>query len=372
MWLLTLLVAGMGCRTADYRASSLPEVLRVPPAPKTTVLNLERMGGADGGTSEIGAGDLLDITIVSGSETEQITPIPARVAEDGTVMVPLIGPVGVGGLEPFAAEQRIAAAAVERGIYRQPYVTLRVKEQSVNRVTVLGAVEKPGLVALPRGSCNLAGALAAAGGLSDEAGTEIQILHRGPASLVADGAPGAAERGVDGVRLASRPDAITPIFDPQAADYSSARQPVAEMTRINLAEAGPAAREERGLQDGDMVMVTPGQKRFVHVTGLVREPDQFELLPDKDIRVLDAIAMAGGASSPLADKVYVIRQLPDMPRPAVIQVSMAGAKRNGEENLRLATGDLVSVEPTLSTMTLDTISQFFRVGLGLSGSIPAF
>ena len=82
--------------------------------------------------------------------------------------------------------------------------------------------------------------------------------------------------------------------------------------------------------------------------------------------------MAGGATSPLADKVYVIRQFPDMPQPAVIKVSMAGAKRNGEENLRLASGDLVSVESTPATMAMDTVAQFFRVGLGINGSIAAF
>jgi polysaccharide export outer membrane protein len=340
------------------------------------------MGGAEVGTSQIGPGDLLDITIVSGSSTEQILPVPARVAGDGTVMVPLIGPVPVGGLEPFAAEQRIAAAAIERGIYRQPYVTLTVKEQYVNRVTVLGAVKEPGLVALPRGSCDLAGALAAAGGLSDEAGTEVQILHRANPSFVAEHSPDAIERGPDGVRLASRSDAITPIFPPappeqigdpsQPAEFSMSRSPSAEMTRIDLAAVGPAAPESRKLEDGDVVMVTPGQMRVIHVTGLVRTPNQFELAPDKDIHVLDAIAMAGGATSPLADKIYVIRQFPDMPQPAVIKVSMAGAKRNGDENLRLASGDLVSVESTPATMAMDTVAQFFRVGLGINGSIAAF
>jgi polysaccharide export outer membrane protein len=93
---------------------------------------------------------------------------------------------------------------------------------------------------------------------------------------------------------------------------------------------------------------------------------------DKDIRVLDAIAMAGGATTSFADKVYVIRQLPNMAEPAVIQVSIAKAKQDGNENLRLAAGDLVSVEETMSTMTVDTIGKFFRVALGLNGSVAAF
>jgi polysaccharide biosynthesis/export protein len=83
-------------------------------------------------------------------------------------------------------------------------------------------------------------------------------------------------------------------------------------------------------------------------------------------------SISRGIKSPLADKVYVIRRLPDMQEPVVIQVSMARAKRNGRENLRLAPGDLVSVEATPATMISDTVSSFFRVGLGLSGNIMAF
>ena len=47
----------------------------------------------------------------------------------------------------------------------------------------------------------------------------------------------------------------------------------------------------------------------------------------------------------------------------MIKVSIAGAKRDGNENLLLAAGDLVSVESTPSTMTVDTVSKFFRVAL---------
>jgi hypothetical protein len=38
----------------------------------------------------------------------------------------------------------------------------------------------------------------------------------------------------------------------------------------------------------------------------------------------------------------------------------------------LAAGDLVSVESTMSTMTLETLSKFFRIALGVNGRIAAF
>jgi polysaccharide export outer membrane protein len=119
-------------------------------------------------------------------------------------------------------------------------------------------------------------------------------------------------------------------------------------------------------------MVLSEQKRLIHVTGLVVKPNQFELTREKEIRVLDAIAMAGGTSSPVADKVIIIRHLPNMMEPALVKVSIWRAKRNGDENLRLAAGDLVSVESTASTMAVDTMTKFFRVALGVSGNVAAF
>jgi polysaccharide export outer membrane protein len=143
----------------------------------------------------------------------------------------------------------------------------------------------------------------------------------------------------------------------------------ADMTRIDVAQASSGGPQNCKLNDSDVIMVLPKESQVIHVTGLVKKPDQFEVEQDKQIRVLDAIAMAGGTTSVVADKVFVIRQLPNMPQPAVIKISMARAKQNGNENLLLAPGDLVSVESTPATMTLETVSKFFRIALG--GSLTA-
>ncbi len=81
--------------------------------------------------------------------------------------------------------------------------------------------------------------------------------------------------------------------------------------------------------------------------------------------------MAGGTTSPVADKVFVIRQTADMAEPVVIKISIAGAKRDGNENLRLASGDLVSVESTVSTLMLESVSKFFRMAIGVNGRLTA-
>jgi polysaccharide export outer membrane protein len=366
-----------GCRSGIYTARNLPLAYQAPALPTSTELNLEQMGGFAVDSSQIDAGDLVAITVFSGIGDEKPTPFPARVAADGTVTVPLIGSVPIGGLEPVIAEQRIATAGIERGIYRQPYVTLTVTEHSVNRVTVLGAVGKPGMVALQRGSSDLASALAAAGGLTQDAGTRVEILHRGNMSLAGNEPKDASKHAADGLKLASynkptHPAGSPPIFPAPPNEPQSQQPPGLGMSQIDLAQVGPAAPASRKLEDGDVVMVQPREKRFIHVTGLVQKPSEIELTRDKDLRVLDAIAMAGGTSSIVADKVVVIRQLPNMPAPVVIKISISAAKRNGNENLRLAAGDLVSVEVTPATVVVDTVGKFFRIGFGLSSTFATF
>jgi polysaccharide export outer membrane protein len=352
----------------------MPSSLRVPPASPAHHLNLASMAGPGFDTSRIGPGDLLELTIVSGHGQEEIEPINVRVSPEGQVPVPLIGLVPVAGFEPFEAEQQIAAAALERQILRQPSVTLRVIEPAVNRVTVLGAVTKPGVYELRRGSSDLANALAAAGGLTEDAGTKVDLLRQGADNALATGPNQPAGTEQNGVTLASY--ASSP-WSPQGGNgFAPPALPMPgagpQTIHLDLAQIETAAGPSYSLNDRDVVMVLPDETRFIHVTGLVVKPDRFEVPRNQDVRVLDAIAMAGGPSSPVADKVFVIRRLPNMPEPAVIQVSMGSAKRDGNENLRLAPGDLVSVERTPATAVVDTINNLFRMSLGVGGNVVTF
>ena len=54
----------------------------------------------------------------------------------------------------------------------------------------------------------------------------------------------------------------------------------------------------------------------------------------------------------------------------MIDVSVRDAKADGDANLRLAPGDLVSVEETPVTAVLDTLKSFIR--FGVSSSVPLF
>jgi polysaccharide export outer membrane protein len=362
-----LFALAAGCNGPVYRAGSLPPEMLVAPKPESTGVNLANIAAPGGDQSRIDAGDLVEVTVASGRDGEESHPTATRVSDAGAAEVPLVGPVPIAGLEPFEAGQRIADASVERGIYRRPHVTLEIKAKAVNRVTVMGAVKKPGVYELPRASSDVVSALASAGGLTDAAGTELEIVRQAAA-------PG-------------------PLFDPAATPLAGAADPAAGMVRqagyqstagepalqragpqtvrVDLAKANSAAGDYR-LGDRDMVMVVPQEKEVVFVTGLVNKPGQFDLPPKQDVRLLDAVAMAGGVSVPIADKVLVIRHMKGKVEPVPIGASLAGAKRNGRENIVLGAGDVVSIEQTPATAALDTFMKLFRFSVGMAGRTTVF
>lgn len=360
IWLALGVAVCLGCQSTRYRAATLPDDLRAESSSGSHQIQLSNLSTTAFRSTQLNPGDLLDVRVVSGLETEAPKPMVLQVSNRGEIDLPLVGPVRVAGLEPPDASRAIAAAAIERGVYRQPNITLEVRERATYEVTVLGAVKEPGVHKLPIDASDVLGAIAAAGGLTEEAGIEVEVMRQAKPTIFAEASPtGSGE--IQQVGYTGPAGATGPTVQ-----------------RINLAMASTDTAVQQPLGDRDVVMVPPKAKRVIHVSGLVNKPDQFELPNDQDVRVLDAIAMAGGQSSPVADKVFVIRQTAPgqtklgEAKPAIIQVSIAKAKRNGDENLVLTTGDLVTVESTVATTVVDTIKDFFRVSMGLTSTAFAF
>jgi polysaccharide export outer membrane protein len=343
-----------GCASGIHYAQNLPPEYQIPSTTHGTNLDLARLAMPKEDSDAIGAGDVLEVTLVSGYEAEDQLPVVARVSEAGMVHVPLVGPVPVVGLEPAQAEQTIARYSIERGVYRQPHVAVVVKEKRRNHVTVMGAVTTPGVVALDRASSDLLSALATAGGLTETAGTEIQILRKVPSNASA---------------LANVPPAESAIRQASYAPQRGGEAPrIAQ--QIDLSDLAQGIGGDYGLGDGDVVVVSEKEPRFVYVMGLVREPQEIEIPFGRDLRVLQAITQAGGRQFEVADKVHVIRRLPHMSEPIVIEVSIRDAKKNGDANLVLGANDVVSIEETPLTFAMGALQQFMR--FGISGSVPLF
>ena len=284
-----------------------------------------------------------------------------RVAQNGTVNIPLIGVTHVLGMETHDAGLAVAQAAVERGIFVRPYVTVEMEAKATRSITVLGAVNEPGVHELPYGNSNLVSALAAAGGLSEEAGTRVEVIRQPSSAQNARDRMAQTGRVSNGVQLASH-----------QSSRGATKAGQLQVMKLDLTQKKFKSNADTRLVDRDIVKVVPRKEEMVFVSGLVSKPDQYELPIDQDMHLLDAIAMAGGKSSPVADEISIIRHLSNRPEPVVIKASLATAKKDGKENLRLAAGDTVIVEQTPATIVVDTFRQIFRVSFGVASEAITF
>ncbi len=360
--LLVVLAFSAGCQSGTYQADLLPAEFRTASINPKLNMNLARVASPGTGSALLAPGDLLEISVATGRSEEKVTPTLARVADDGTVNVPVIGPVSVAGLEAFDASQSITNLAIQRGMYNHPLVTIEIKSKAVNRITVLGAVKEQGVHEIARGSSDLISALAAAGGLTDDADSVIEIIRQPKFGFAANEAPLPETTAVGSeIQLAAYQNIGQTPGSQQTPGWIAPRT-----MQIDLANGNSITNADFRLLDRDIVRVVTRKKEVVYVAGLVKDPGQFEIPLDQDIHLLDAIALAGGRSSPVADKVFVIRRVKGQPEPLVIQASIAKAKQNGLENLRLAVGDTITIEQTPVTAVVDTLGKFFRFSFGVA------
>lgn len=123
----------------------------------------------------IGAKDLLEITALN---VQEINKLVVRVSEDGRITLPLLGEVTVDNLTRAEVEKKLGALLGEKWV-QTPQVTVFIQEYRSKRVSVLGAVERPGPIEL-LGRQTLLSVISQAGGLTRDAGGEIIVIRQLP------------------------------------------------------------------------------------------------------------------------------------------------------------------------------------------------
>mgnify|MGYP001295791431 CR=1 FL=1 len=130
--------------------------------------------GAYTGTSEyrVGAQDLLEISVFQVDDLDRTV----RVNSNGQISLPLIGVVQAGGSTVQELEAMIADKLTQ-GYLQSPQVSVFVKEFTSQRVTLEGAVQKPGIYPIT-GRTSLLQAIAMGGGVSDLANLQGVVVFR--------------------------------------------------------------------------------------------------------------------------------------------------------------------------------------------------
>lgn len=125
--------------------------------------------------------DLIEVEVFGVPELKRTV----RVNSTGVVSLPLVGPVSLQGLTGQQAEERIAAAYAEKYL-QDPQVSVFIKEFTTRRITIEGAVAKPGIYPVT-GQLTLLRALALAGGGGSYANlSEIMLFRQGQDGTAAE------------------------------------------------------------------------------------------------------------------------------------------------------------------------------------------
>jgi len=235
----------------------LPESLAIPgtPTPASPVVRSEPSITLD-------VGDTVTLDVYGKPEMKTT----AYIADDGTVLVPLVGPVKVAGLAPVDAGARIAKAFKDGELLVNPQVSVTVVTSRSQQVSVLGEVGKEGRYTVDSGS-TVFDLIALAGGISKDGATVVYLLRTD--------ANGSVSR--------------------TALNLDSLANPDIEFPNIRF-------------KGGDTLYVPRAGKFYIQ--GEVVTPSQYRLQPN--MTVSEAIATAGGITRRgSSSRVEIKRRKPD-------------------------------------------------------------
>jgi polysaccharide biosynthesis/export protein len=144
------------------------------------IKQLASLAGARPVDTPIGTGDLLHIDVFDVPELSR----DIRVSDTGDISYPLIpGKIQAAGATPFQLEEKLERLLVENGLVSHPQVSVFLKEQNSQPISVVGAVSHPMIYQVIRPT-TLLEVLTAAGGITDDAASEVIITRSGPPSEV--------------------------------------------------------------------------------------------------------------------------------------------------------------------------------------------
>ncbi len=244
----------------------------------------------------IGPRDLLEIKVFELPEFDHTV----RVSENGSITLPLVGNVQVGGLTKEKVEQKIAELLDK--YVKKAQVSVFIKEYQSNRVAIIGAVEKPGIYELV-GRQTLLQMISQAGGFKENAANEIYVLREGR-----DGNSASLSIDLEDLLLNGNP-------------------------KLNIP-----------LQPNDVINVPVDRLVTIYVFGQVRNPGALQVKISKKITLLQAIAQAGGLSENASKRGVTIKRKDKSGREINLNVNLKDIIQGKKKDIPLQEGDVVIVK----------------------------
>src|SRR5580692_12687607 len=279
----------------------------------------------------VGTGDLLHIEVFDVPELSR----DVRVGDAGDISYPLIpSKINAAGLTPFQLEQKMEQLLIENGFVTHPQVSVFVKEQNSQPVSVVGAVVKP-MVYQGIRPTTLLEILAGAGGITDDAGSFVIVTRSpaAPAARIAAALIGASSNGRVGASAGS----------PSANDPLGETPQIITIRLQNLLESGDSAYNIL-VYGGDVVSVP--RAGIVYVTGAgVAQPGGYVLQSHgEQITVLKAVALAHGLTGfAKADQAVIMRNNTDTGQKDMIPVHIKQIQNQKSDDVTMNSNDVLYI-----------------------------
>ncbi|HNS04838.1 MAG TPA: polysaccharide biosynthesis/export family protein [Candidatus Saccharicenans sp.] len=247
----------------------------------------------------IGPRDLLEIKVFELPEFDQTV----RVSEDGSITLPLIGNVQVGGLTKDKAEEKLSELLQK--YVKKAQVSIFIKEYQSSRVAIIGAVEKPGMYELV-GRQTLLQMISQAGGFKDSAANEIYVLREGQ-----DGTTASINIDLEELLINGNQNLNIPI------------------------------------QPNDVINVPIDKLINIYVFGEVKQPGALQVKMSKKITLLQAIAQAGGLTENATKRGVTIKRRDKSGKEINITVNLNDIIKGKKKDIPLQEGDVVIVKQSI-------------------------
>lgn len=429
---ITVFVWLSGC--SDLKLTPIDQLEEFQNAgPVQPEVDLDKLSAArTTGVYHVVAGDILELrmsevlhvqTADLPESLEKPTPLLCRVYDDGTIIVPVIGPIQAARLTLADIETSVIEAYYPKYSASRPAVIIRVAEYKTIRASITGAVKEPGVYELASDQISLVSLIMEAGGIVDSGAAFIYIKQSdgklSPQYVgndIQNSDTSAQVPDARGVTLSLRQDPLTEVHTllvrkegaliwSEVVDVTRESQRRAFLNNIStkhpdiavdylkyklceLAEvlrpgSGSHASTANGnstltlpvkglnipfadvaLRDGVSVEVEPLDSQVFTVVGLVYRPGVFPYPPGVRYNLMQALAFAGGVNE-IADPRF-IRVYRQRPNGQLVDATfkMDGTSPVGAPSVTIKPGDVVAVEQTSHTRRNLLLAEIFSLKAG--------